>query len=500
MVDRGVALRGRGLTGSPTSTTPRRVLLFDYHVERALVDELAANGCEVVATVIGRVDGVPHVALEELLDGTPHAEAPRTSVVDPQPTLAELALYARCASRLGRVPFTRDITLDLGGGIALDELEASARLHIGRCLDLLQLHRVEEVWFTSVPHFGLDQALAIAARIQQLPVLVTRQLPFPAKFTWEWWIDGEVSERPRPDDFSRWDRGAVPLDLFYMVPRRWERTWVAMARRVRGILHALVRLRWRELGARAWRAAIDRRWWRLASGIEGLDPMTRAMASRHRLALAEASRARSRRRFDDPERVTAPFVFFSLHYEPEANADVYGGEFAFQPAALSALSAAMPEGWRILVKENPAQGFVRRGEAFHRLIESLPNVWWVPDDTPSATLVARSALVASLCGTVGYEALLAGKPCLYFGHPWYATLPGAIRFRPAIDLAALAAVEIDRVALDEAVDALVGSAADGIATRRFSALVPDVGESEAMCRLTARSLARISRAARDGLG
>ena len=30
-----------------------------------------------------------------------------------------------------------------------------------------------------------------------------------------------------------------------------------------------------------------------------------------------------------------------------------------------------------------------------------------------------------ITGTAGYEALLAGKPCLYFGEPWYGDLLGA---------------------------------------------------------------------------
>ena len=485
---------------APSSLPRRRVLLFDYHVETALVDELAARGIEVVVTVIGVVGGVPCVTLRDLLDDSTALDPRWPWNCEPGPTAAELLDYARGASRIGREPFTHEVNLEFGGGIGLDELAATARLHVGRSLELLRRHRVEEVWFTSVPHFGLDHALAIAARLLGIPVLVTRQLPFPAKFAWEWRFDGRVRCTTATVEFERWERGAVPLDLFYMAPRRWDRPLEALGRRVRSVLGELARLRWRAIGARAWRAAVDRRRWRLAIRIEAMDPATRPLAARHLVALAEAGHARSRRRFVDPRQLAAPFVYFPLHYEPEANAEVYGGDYAFQPDALAALSAAVPEGWCILVKENPAQGFVRRGEAFHRLIEALPNVWWVADDTPSAMLVERAALVASLCGTVGYECLLSGKPCLYFGHPWYAGLPGAMRFAPGLDLAALSRTRVDRAALDLAVNTLVSAAADGIATRRFTALVPDAGESEAMTRLTARSLARISRAARAAFG
>jgi hypothetical protein len=485
---------------APSSLPRRRVLLFGPHFEPALVHELTATAIDVVVTVQGSVDGVPFVSLRDLLDVSSALDPRWSSNCNLEPTATELLSYARGASRIGREPFTHEANFEFGGGIALDELVASARLHVGRSLELLRRHRVDEVWFIIAPHLGLDHALAIAARLLRIPVLIIRQLPFPAKFAWEWRLDGRVLENTAPLDFEPWTQGAIPLNLFYMAPRQWDPPLKALKRRVRSLLRELVRLRWRTIGARAWRGAVDRRWWRLAIWIEGMDPATRPQAARHLAALAAAGRARSRRRFIDLQQVKAPFVYFPLHYEPEANADVYGGDYAFQPDALAALSAAVPEGWCIFVKENPAQGFVRRGEAFYRLIAALPNVFWVPDETSSAMLVERAALVASLCGTVGYESLLVGKPCLYFGDPWYAGLPGAVRFRAGIDLAALAKTRVDKSELDAAVNALVSAAADGIAMRRFTALVPDAGESEAMTRLTARSLARISRAARAAFG
>ncbi len=479
----------------------RRVLLWDCHFDRVQVEELAVQGIDVVLTVFGGahgegLDGIPHVPLHVLLDGTPGFEAlaPRADI---RLTADEFRRLARGASRLARVPFTHAVFHEFGGMFALDEIEPLARVYVSRCLQLLETHRVEEVWFTIVPHYGLDDAMAVAARLARIPVLVTRQLPFPAKFVWEWWWDGAVHHVAPNADFARWERGAAPLDLFYMMPRQWDPPAVAWRRRFRDGISALASGDWRVLLARAWRGAVDRRQWRWAIWLETLDPALRAQAARHRQALREAKRARAQRRLLRISGSETPFVYFPLHYEPEANADVYGGEFAFQPDALAALSAALPKGWSILIKENPAQGFVRRGEAFHRLIEALPNVFWAPDDTPSALLVERAALVASLCGTVGYEALLAGKPCLYFGDPWYAGLPGAVRFEPSLDLAALARSRVDKAELDAAVNALLSAAADGIVVRRFTALVPDGGESEAMARLTARSLARISQAARD---
>lgn len=498
MVDRGAASLDYAISEcSKPHVGARRVLLFDYHVERAFVDELRRWGVEVVVTVDGRCEGIPHVPLEAFRDARIVATGEDGDGLGLwQPTDTDFRAYVRGIARVGLTPFTGTLNLDFGGGIGAEQLEGEIRRHVAAGAALLIEHRVDEVWFTSVPHFGLDQALAIAARICGIPVLVTRQLPFPAKFTWQWWRRGRAYPGSALEGFERWVRGAIEPNLFYMKPRSWDYGPRGLARRVGGLARQAIRFRWREIGARLWRAMVDRRRWRIAIALEWLDPRTRAMAIRHRSDLRESIAARKRRRFVSVDALDRPFVYFPLHYEPEANADVFGGAYAFQPDAIAALAACIPKDWIVLLKESPAQGILRRGEAFHGLIESLPNVRWVPDDTSSAMLVERAALVASLCGTVGYEALLIGKPCLYFGDPWYAGLPGAVRFDPGLDLEALARVEVKKGALDAAVNALVSAAADGIAMRRFTALLPEVGESEATARVTARSLARISLEAR----
>lgn len=471
-----------------------RILLWDYHVERSLVDELAREGYEVVATGIGRVAGVEQISLESFSAPGRVGAEPLDARFAIRGSDGEFRCYNRGISRVGDHPFRRSVFLELGGAVLADEVEPWMRVHTAEAVSILRRLRVHEVWFTSVPHFGLDEAVAMAARSIGATVLVTRQLPFPGKFLFEVQVQGRRLV-PHVSGFKAWSRGATELDLFYMRPREAPGSWTARWQRALSIFRDLCVSPRERFLARIWFALSVRRLWKWAILLGHLDRYDSVRAPGIARRFRDWVRFRGRRRClsSIPE---SPFVFFALHNEPEANADVYGGEYKFQPDALAALSAALPAGWRILVKENPAQSFVRRGEAFHRLIESLPDVWWVPDDTPSTVLVARAVLVASLCGTVGYEALLAGKPCLFFGHPWYEGLPGAFRFEPGIDLEEVARCRVDKAALDAAVNAMVGAAADGIVTRRFTALVPDGGESEAMTRLTARSLVRISRAAR----
>jgi hypothetical protein len=475
-----------------------RVLLWDYHVESALVAELAREGFEIVATVDGGVSGVLHIPLESFALPGLMGEVRLWNEGSFIPSDHDFRSYSRCISRVGVNPFSSRVFLELVGAFFPEDVESWMRIHVRQCMEWLKRLSVQEVWFTSVPHFGLDQAMKVAAQYLDIPVLVTRQLPFPAKFTFS------VSYRDRRmesflSDFRPWNSGAMLPNLFYM-RKADSATWRYALERFLDVVVSTVRARsLLELPSRLLEAAFRRRWFGLIAALSFVLPGKFGFGAGVWRRYVNWRRFRRKRRMC-PVTCLEPYIYFALHCEPEANADLYGGEYACQPDALAALSEALPEGWRILVKENPAQGFVRRGEAFYRLIEALPNVFWVPDETSSAMLVERAALVASLCGTVGYESLLAGKPCLYFGDPWYAGLPGAVRFRAGIDLAALAKARVDKSELDAAVNALVSAAADGIATRRFTALVPDQGESEAMTRLTARSLASISRAARAVFG
>jgi len=292
-----------------------------------------------------------------------------------------------------------------------------------------------------------------------------------------------------------WQAGATALDLFYMQPIAARPLLPSVLARGRALLQSLRPGAWRAFAARLWRGAVDRDWWPLVFALEALDRATRVESAQRWRAWRRWRAAMAMRRFLPEAMAAAPFVYFALHYEPEANADIYGGAYADQLDALEALVAALPAGWIVRVKENPKQRFMRRGEIFFRRFNAIPKAYWVADETPSAALLAQARVVASLCGTVGYEALRSGKSCVYFGLAWYAGLPGTVRFDPGVDLAAAAALTVDRAALDQAVNRLLSNAADGLVQRRFIALLDPATDPESTIRTTAASLAAISRAA-----
>jgi hypothetical protein len=128
-----------------------------------------------------------------------------------------------------------------------------------------------------------------------------------------------------------------------------------------------------------------------------------------------------------------PYVYVPLHYQPECTTSPQGGVFVDQILMLKILSASLPKGWELYVKEHPAQlahgnnYTPLRWSGFFESIAALPNVRLVPVDTNTFELTEKSKSVATISGTAGWEALVRGKPVLVFGYPWFMHAPGVLR-------------------------------------------------------------------------
>jgi hypothetical protein len=126
------------------------------------------------------------------------------------------------------------------------------------------------------------------------------------------------------------------------------------------------------------------------------------------------------RDFELPEK----FIVFFLHYQPERTTLPEGHGFAQQWLALRNIVAALPPGYKLLVKEHPSTfryyfhpGF--RNVDFHAQISRLPNTCLVPLNLAPYALIDRAVAVATVTGTVGIEALIRGKPVIVFGAAQY---------------------------------------------------------------------------------
>lgn len=133
------------------------------------------------------------------------------------------------------------------------------------------------------------------------------------------------------------------------------------------------------------------------------------------------------------EKPTTPYIFVALHYQPERNTVPSGGIFADQLLIVKLIAACLPVGWQIMVKEHNWQlqpfsrGQSSRDEVFYKDLVSIPGVKLVPMNVPSFELIDGASAVATVAGSVGWEAINRGKPALVFGEAWYQNCEGVYR-------------------------------------------------------------------------
>ena len=124
-----------------------------------------------------------------------------------------------------------------------------------------------------------------------------------------------------------------------------------------------------------------------------------------------------RRYLNDPPG-SLPYVFYPLHFQPEATTLMHGSYFEDQLTVIRNLARSLPAGWELVVKEH----FWMRGQRalrFYRALRSIPNLRLLPFSVPTNDLILGAEIIAVISGTAGLEGALIGKPVLIFGHyPW----------------------------------------------------------------------------------
>jgi hypothetical protein len=110
------------------------------------------------------------------------------------------------------------------------------------------------------------------------------------------------------------------------------------------------------------------------------------------------------------------FVFFPMHFQPEASTLVNGTHWANQLFAVEQISKALPLGYKLVVKEHE-KGRGNRALWQYQQMESFYNVCIV--DRPASELVEHCVAVITISGTVAVEAVARRKPVVVLGYKHY---------------------------------------------------------------------------------
>ncbi|MDD7970635.1 hypothetical protein [Roseinatronobacter alkalisoli] len=171
--------------------------------------------------------------------------------------------------------------------------------------------------------------------------------------------------------------------------------------------------------------------------------------------------------------LSTPYVYMPLQLQPEMTTASLGGIYADQALAVERLADMLPDGVRILVKENPKQGAYMRGPMFFHRLKRIPQVQFLPSYANTHALTANARFVATITGTVGWEAVRIGKPALTFGQAWYRSFPGVVEYRDGLRYDDVAGLTWDHAALERAAGDLLSRSHGGIIDRHYRAMVDD---------------------------
>ncbi|OGJ56900.1 hypothetical protein A3H22_02800 [Candidatus Peribacteria bacterium RIFCSPLOWO2_12_FULL_55_15] len=173
----------------------------------------------------------------------------------------------------------------------------------------------------------------------------------------------------------------------------------------------------------------------LRHGFEYLTPcgMLRAVG-----ALQRWKRIRTRRSFYDAHAIdpnlSLPFIYFPLHFQPEASTLPMGGAFVDQSIVAQLLNAYLPDNVLIYVKEHPRESaWVSRSVDYYKDFLELKKVRLIARHIDTFVLREHCRAVATVTGTAGFEALFRGKPVFLFGWRYYQYARGVFRIRSAGD-------------------------------------------------------------------
>ncbi len=381
----------------------KRLLIYGFHEpELASAVELAIQDCAVVAHWIGR-NGPQRTFDEDIiqwhlgqieLDSHPSKSTHQTA----EGIIA--ANWPQLREQLVRNPACQSIDDE---SLHLFAVKLAVKF-----LHVLRDQRIDQLFFQNLPHEGFEYALYLAARHLGLPTVMCYQSVLPNRFFY-------CRDLCDFGFFQTCD--SVPV-VDIQVPRTFRKKLFYMEN-VPLVSEGGLSLKERIEHLRYWIKAVKQRlgYYRLINKRpRSIDP-DREYAWQ------------MMRTIDKRFKLTRPYVYFPLHLQPELTTSAIGHHYFDQLLAVEELSAWLPRGVSLVLKENPKQDHRWRNAEFFQRIRKLKNVVLVPTQTDTYELLEQCQFAATITGTVGWEAISGGKNVVVFGHPWYLSLPGVHYWR-----------------------------------------------------------------------
>lgn len=123
--------------------------------------------------------------------------------------------------------------------------------------------------------------------------------------------------------------------------------------------------------------------------------------------------------------LNAKYIYFPAPFQPEVLSNLYAGRYEDVFLIFDMIADVIPDDWLIYYKEHPNtfkesdKGGLMRSELFYQKICSYRNIRIIPFEFDTFQLIDNSQAVCTVGGTAGWEAVVRGKPALFYGSIWY---------------------------------------------------------------------------------
>ncbi len=134
---------------------------------------------------------------------------------------------------------------------------------------------------------------------------------------------------------------------------------------------------------------------------------------------------KSKKYYQEPD-YSEKFVYFPLHYQPEASTIVCAQKYEKQLYFIDSWAKSLPADTKLYVKEHYFL-LGNRDPKFFENLKQYPNVKVISPFVSSRELIDHCEALATLTGTAGWEAMLQRKPVFLSGRVFFENAPGIIR-------------------------------------------------------------------------
>jgi hypothetical protein len=142
------------------------------------------------------------------------------------------------------------------------------------------------------------------------------------------------------------------------------------------------------------------------------------------------------------------FFFFPLHYHAESRLTLRDSHCWRQEFIVEYVARSIPHGYKLYVKPHPEwpADFPYEGS---KIISKISNVVLVPPSYKSAELIKKSVGIIVINSTVGFEALMYGKPVIALGTEFYSDVGITYDVKDLRDLPKIIDVAVTKKGVNE---------------------------------------------------